>query len=375
MSIDTKIVCPTCNISFSEKQVIYDYEMGEQICSRCGTVLGEQRNNDFFTPDSFIDIYGNIKDTIIIEDRSNYVMGHESRMYGSRGSGLTGAGANIITSFTETMDFSSAGIMSSQMDAQNVDYLGVKIKDTKTTERMRYHNKIISSPNNKNPNEKNAKAVILLIKQISQKKYFPPFIQERAVILYRNISKKNDVKRLQYKVTAYWCLYYTLREENLTPSLPEFLNWLVELGFIEPTKKTTVQKKINKAQSFILDLMGMEAIPHTSFINNIVFLCNKHQLPELIKRQCLELGNIINDMGGGIAYQGRSPKTITTMLIAIIMRKEGLDKECKELLKELKITNIVIKKIIGQIIDIIRKIEPDKKTKQVMDLEELLNTF
>ncbi|HEX5520020.1 MAG TPA: hypothetical protein VFX18_06230, partial [Candidatus Nitrosocosmicus sp.] len=364
--------CPTCKTEINNAYLIYDLEVGEQICKGCGTVLGEQRNNDFFTPDSFLDIYDNIKDTVIIEDRSNHIMGHESRLYGSRGSGLSGSGCNIITSYTEAMDFSSAGILSSMINKQNLDHMGAKIKDTKTQNRLRYMNSIINSKD-RNGNEKNAKQVILLIKQISGKRNFPQYIQERTVNLYRKISEKNNVKRLQYKITAYWCLYYTLRQENLTPSLPEFLSWLVDMGYIEPGKKTSVQKKINKVQIFILDLMEMDPVQHSDFISNVVYLCNKYHLNEMIKRQCLELNNVINDFGGSLIYQGRSPKTITTMLIAIIMKKEGLNNECNELLKDLKITPMILKKIINQIIESITK--NNERTEKLEDLKNLLLSY
>jgi transcription initiation factor TFIIIB Brf1 subunit/transcription initiation factor TFIIB len=366
------IYCPTCETNISNRKIIYDYELGEQICPFCGTVVGEQRNNDFFTQESFLDIYHSISDITMVEDRCSYMMGHESKIYGTRGSGLSGVGGNIITSFTETMDFSSIGIMSSIIDKKNVDYMGVKLKDPKYHTRLRYTNSIITCANNKNPNEKNTKQVVMLIKQISQKKNFPPFIQERVVNLYREISEKNKNKRLQYKITAYWCLYYVLREHDLTPSLPEFLNWIVEMGFIEEGRKTIIQKKINKVQIFILDLMNMSPIPHSDYIYNVTFLCNKHGLDEIIKRQCLELGNIINVNGGSMVYQGRSPKTIAAMLIAIIMTKEGLKDECKELLKDLKITNMILRKILQEVIQTIEK-NNNRKTEDVERLKGLLS--
>lgn len=349
------IFCPTCLDHIDEKKIIYDFNLGEQICKKCGTVIGEQRNNDFFSVQSFIDVYHLSNDVTFVEDRCEYMMGHESRYYGTRGSGLSGVGGNIITSFTKSMDFSSMGILSSLMDEKNEDFMGTKIKDTKTINRLRYINNITSCATNRNPNEKNTKQVVMFIKQISQKKNFPAHIQENTVNLYRKISTKNKVKRLQYKITAYWCLYYTLRENDLTTSLPEFLNWLIELGFIEEDKKTIIQKKINKVQVFILDLLDLKPIPHSDYIQNISFLCNKHGLDELIKRQCLELGYIINDCGGSLVYQGRSPRTIATMLIAIIMTKEGMHEEYKELLKDLKITPIILKKILQEVITSIDK--------------------
>ena len=312
-----------------------------------------------------------MNDTTMVEDRTNYIMGHESKMFGSRGSGLSGSGSNIITSYSEMMDFSSVGIMSSIMDKKNVDYMGNKIKDSKAINRMRYINNITTTANNKNPNEKNAKQVIMLIKQISQKKNFPQHIQERAVGLYRNISDKNDIKRLQYKITAYWCLYYTLREHNLTPSLPEFLTWLVELGFIEEMKKTSIQKKINKVQIFILDLMKMDPVPHSTFNSNLVYLCNKYDIPERIKRQAMELGEVISSHGGEMSYQGRSPRTIATMLISVIMRKENMKKkDIDEFLKELKVTNMILKKIVTELIEIIDK--NPKQDKETQELKSLL---
>ena len=371
MEIVDEIYCPNCKCSIKSQNIIYDYEIGEQICSVCAAVIGEQRNNDFFTYDSFLDVYHSMSDTTLVEERCSYMMGHESKMYGTRGSGLSGAGSNIITSYTETMDFSSVGIMSSVMDKKNVDYMGQKIKDAKSINRMRYINNITSTVNNKNPNEKNAKQVILLIKQISQKKNFPQHIQEDTVNLYRKISDKNDRKRLQYKITAYWCLYYTLRANDLTPSLPEFLNWLVELGFIEEDRKTSIQKKVNKVQIFVLDLMEMNPIPHSNFISNIVFLCNKYELDEFIKRQCLELGYLINSYGGNRIYQGRSPKTIAAMLIAIIMIKEGLREECNKLLKELKITTMVLRKILDEVITFIEA--QDSKQEDIQKLKDLLS--
>lgn len=363
-------ICPTCGIKVTDDITIYDYEAGEQICSKCGTVLGEQRNNDFFTPDSFIDIYDNIKDTTVIEDRSNHIMGHESRLYGSRGSGLSGSGCNIITSYTEAMDFSSKGILSSMINKQNMDHMGVKIKDTKTWNKQRYMDSIINSGDR---NEKNAKQVILLIKQISGKRNFPPYIQERMVNLYRKISEKNDIKRLQYKITAYWCMYYTLRQENLTPSLPEFLSWLVDLGYIEPAKKTIVQKKINKIQIFILELMNMEPVQHADFVTNIIYICNKYELSEMVKRQAIELNSVINGFGGSLIYQGRSPRTVTTMLIAVIMKKEGMRNECDELLRELKITPVTLKKITQQILEMINK--NSEESEKLQDLKYLLLSY
>lgn len=372
MEIVDEIYCPNCKASIKSSDIIYDYEMGEQVCGKCAAVIGEQRNNDFFTYDSFLDIYRSINDTTLVEERGSYMMGHESKTYGTRGSGLTGAGSNIITSYTTAMDFSSVGIMSSVMDKKNVDFMGNKIKDTKTINRMRYINNITTTANNKNPNEKNAKQVILLIKQISQKKNFPQHIQEDTVNLYRKISDKNNKKRLQYKITAYWCLYYTLRSGDLTPSLPEFLSCLVDLGFIEEDRKTSIQKKVNKVQIFILDLMEMNPIPHSNFISNIVFLCNKYELDEIIKRQCLELGHLISSYGCNQIYQGRSPKTIAAMLIAIIMLKEGLSDECGKLLKELKITSMVLRKILQEIITHIEK-HQDNKPDDVQKLKELLS--
>lgn len=360
------IYCPVCNADIEARQIVYDFERGEQICSHCGVVMGCQKNGDFFTTDAFLDVYNSMNDTILIEDRTNYIMGHESKMFGSRGSGLSGVGSNIITSYSTMMDFSSLGIMSSIMDKHNVDYMGNKIKDSKAINRMRYINNITTTANNRNPNEKNAKQVIMLIKQISQKKNFPQHIQERAVGLYRDISDKNDIKRLQYKITAYWCLYYTLREHNLTPSLPEFLNWLVDLGFIDEPKKTSIQKKINKVQIFILELMNMKPILHSDYQSNLVFLCNKHYIAERIKREAMDLGNLISKYGGELAFQGRSPRTIATMLISVIMTKEGMRKDCSELLKELKVTTMILKKIINELSQIIS--EDNEETQKIKRL-------
>lgn len=348
--LSLSIHCPVCQKDVNIKEMIYDFNLGEMICSYCGAVIGEQRNNDFFTIDSIIDTYRIPSDVTFIEDRCEYMLGHESKYYGTKGSGLSGVGGNVITSFTKSMDFSSSGIMSSQIDDKNFDFNGVKIKDTKAINRLRRINNITSCANNRNPNEKNIKQVVIFIKQISQKKNFPPHIQENTVNLYREISSKNKKKRLQYKITVYWCLYYILRKYNLTTSLPEFLNWLIELGFMEENTKAIIQRKINKVQVFVFDLLDLEMIPHSDYVQNISFLCNKHGLNEIIKRQCLELGNIINSKCGSVIHEGRSPKTIATMLIAIIMIKEGMNKECKELLKDLKITNIILNKILQKVI-------------------------
>ncbi len=156
----------------------------------------------------------------------------------------------------------------------------------------------------------------------------------------------------------------------MTPSLPEFLNWLVELGFIEESKKTSVQKKINKVQIFILDLMNMSPVPHSSFIDNIVFLCNKYELDEKVKRQSLDLGELISKYGGDIVYQGRSPRTISTMLIAIVLVKEDQRKDCNELLKELKITSMIIRKILVEIIETIDK--QNASSDEISSLKKLL---
>jgi transcription initiation factor TFIIIB Brf1 subunit/transcription initiation factor TFIIB len=349
---------------------MYDYELGEMACSKCGTVIGEQRNNDFFTTESFIDIYHTISDMNLVEDRSSYMMGHESKVYGTRGSGLSGVGGNIITSYVETMDFSSTGIMSSKMDSKNVDYMGKKVEDPKYINRLRYINNITSCNSDKNPNEKNTKQAVLLIKQISQKKNFPLYIQESAVKLYRKVSEKNQIKRLQYKITAYWCLYYTLREHDLTPSLPEYLGWLVDLGLIDEKSKTAIQKKINKVQIFIMELLDISPIPHSDYIKNIIFLCNKHGLDEIIKRQCIELGKVINDNGGSMVYQGRSPKTIATMLISVIMVNENKRTQCSELLKELKITTMILRKILAEIIDAIKK-----NAKDLENMDDLIRVL
>lgn len=346
--------CPTCELTIDNKAFIYDVETGEQICKACGTVTGEQRNNDFFTYDSYLDIYNNTNDTIMIEDRSNYILGHESKTFGSRGAGLSGIGNNIITSYTETMDFSASGIMSSVMDKKNVDYMGNKIADTKSINRIRYINNI-TSPQDRNPNEKNIKSVILLIKQISQKKGYPTHIQENAVNLYKDIIEKNDEKRLQYKIATYWCLYYVLRQNNLTPSLPEFLQELVDLGFIEEVTRKTIQKKINKCQTFVLEIMDMQPIYHSGYKDNINFLCNRHYLTERIKRDSLKLGEDISVHGGDMVYQGRSPKTVATMLIVIIMIRDGMKKDCDELLKELHITYMILRKILADIIRLLDK--------------------
>jgi predicted nucleic acid-binding protein len=86
----------------------------------------------------------------------------------------------------------------------------------------------------------------------------------------------------------------------------------------------------------------------------------------------LELGNIINVNGGSMVYQGRSPKTIAAMLIAIIMTKEGLKDECKELLKDLKITNMILRKILQEVIQTIEK-NSSRKTEDVERLKGLLS--
>lgn len=341
----------------SVKELAFDADTGEQICTRCGTVVGTQRNNDFFSYESYLDIYSSMNDTIMIEDRSNYILGHESKSFGSRGAGLSGIGNNVITSYTETMDFSASGIMSSIMDKKNVDYMGNKIQDTKSLNRIRYINNI-TSPQNRNPNEKNTKQVILLIKQIAQKKSYPPYIQENAVNLYKDVIKQNNEKRLQYKIATYWCLYYILRQNNLTPSLPEFLQELVELGFIEEINRKTIQKKINKCQTFILDKMDMQPIYHSGYKDNINFLCNRHYLTERVKREALLLGEQISRYGGNMVYQGRSPKTVATMLISIILRKDAIQEDCErceELLKDLHITRMILRKIVTDIIALVEK--------------------
>lgn len=366
--MDVVKYCPTCRSDIEIKNIIHDFNLGEQICSFCGTVVGEQRNDDFFTLDSYIDVYHIHSDVTFAEDRCEYMMGHEAKYYGTRGSGLSGVGGNIITAFTKAMDFSSSGIMSSQMDINNVDFNGIKIKDSKTVSRWRKMDKITSCANNRNPNEKNIKEVIMFVKQISQKKNFPPHIQVDTINMYRSISSKNKKKRLQYKIVAYWCLYYILRQNALTTSLPEFLTWLVEMGFIDPSKKTIVQKKINKIQVFLLELLDLKPIPHSDHIQNITFMCNKHGLDEMVKRQCLELGNIINNNGGFLVYQGRSPRTIATMLIAIIMTKEGMKEECKELLKDLKITPMILKKILQEIIVLIEKHDKSENAAKLKNL-------
>lgn len=370
----SKKICAVCNNLVSEKNIIYDYNLGEQICKICGAVIGEQRNNDFFTIDSIIDTYHIPSDATFIEDRGDYMLGHESKYYGTKGSGLSGVGGNVITSFTKSMDFSSSGIMSSQIDGQNRDFNGVKIKDTKTMNRLRRINNITSCPSNRNANEKNIKQVVIFIKQISQKKNFPLVVQEDTVNLYRKISAKNKKKRLQYRITAYWCLYYTLRKNNLTTSLPEFLSWLIDLGFIDRAQKAVTQRKINKVQVLIFELLDLPIIPHSDYILNITSLCNKHGLDEIIKRQCLELGNIITAKCGSIMHQGRSPKTIATMLIAIIMTKENMREQCKDLLKDLKVTTVILKKILQEVMDNVDQ-QGDPLDDDVFKIRKLLSVL
>lgn len=376
--IDDKQVihCPLCKKDLEHNEIIYDYNLGEQICKGCGAVIGEQRNNDFFTIDSIIDTYHIPSDATFIEDRGEYMLGHESKYYGTKGSGLSGVGGNVITSFTKSMDFSSSGIMSSQIDDKNFDFNGVKIKDTKMMNRLRRINNITSCANNRNPNEKNIKQVVIFVKQVSQKKNFSAVIQEDTVNLYRDISEKNTkdnigdkAKRLQYKITVYWCLYYILRKNKLTTSLPEFLSLLIELGFIEPENKAMIQRKINKVQVFVFDILDLKTIPHSDYAQNIAALCNKHGLDEMIKRQCLELGSIINSKCGTLLHQGRSPKTIATMLIAIILTKENLREQCRELLKDLKVTTVILKKILQDVVTAIE--ENNVKGEDEEDVEKL----
>lgn len=368
--------CPLCKRDLEYNEIIYDYNLGEQICKACGAVIGEQRNNDFFTLDSIIDTYHIPSDATFIEDRGEYMLGHESKYYGTKGSGLSGVGGNVITSFTKSMDFSSSGIMSSQIDDKNFDFNGVKIKDTKMMGRLRRINNITSCANNRNPNEKNIKQVVIFVKQVSQKKNFSPVIQEDTVNLYRKISEKNDKKRLQYKITVYWCLYYILRKNKLTTSLPEFLSMLIDLGFIEQPDKAMTQRKINKVQVFVLDLLELETVYHSDYAENIAALCNKHGLDEIIKRQCLELGNIINSKCGSLLHQGRSPKTIATMLIAIILMKENMRDQCKDLLKDLKVTTIILKKILQDVLLAIENnTKKDDETEDSEKLKRLLSSF
>lgn len=346
--------CPICKKEYHSKVSINDIDTGEQICTVCGAVVASQRDNDFFTNDSYIDIYANMIDTTMMEDKSNYIMGHESKTFGSRRAGLSGIGNNIITSYTKAMDFSSSGIMSSVMDKENLDYMGKKIKDVKNINRLRYINNIIT-PDNKNPNEKNVKQVVMLIKQIGSKKNLPLYIQENVINLYRDIIEKNKQKRLQYKIATFWCLYYILRKNNLVPSLPEFLDGLIEHGFLDKKSRKTIQKKINKYQTFLLDLMELEPIHHSGFKDNVIFLCNKFLLSEKIKRDSLKLGDDIYKYGGFIVYQGRSPKTVATILISTIIVNNNSRLECDKLLNTLNVNYIILRKVISEMIIIIEK--------------------
>lgn len=360
--------CPVCTKSYDHKVAAYDIDTGEQICSICGAVVATQRDNDFFTNDSYTDIYSNMVDTTMMEDKSNFIMGHESKTFGSRRSGLSGIGNNIITSYTKAMDFSSSGIMSSVIDKENLDYMGKKIKDVKTTNRMRYINNIIT-PDNKNPNEKNVKQVVMLIKQIGSKKNLPLYIQENVINLYREIIEKNKQKRLQCKIATFWCLYYTLRKNNLVPSLPEFLDGLIYHGFLDEKSRKVIQKKINKYQTFLLDLMQFEPIHHSGFKDNVVFLCNKFHLHEKIKRDSLRLGDDIYNYGGFIVYQGRSPKTVATILISTTIINNSSREECDKFLDKLNVNYIILRKVISEMIDIIKKNQGNQpRTNELSDI-------
>lgn len=346
--------CPVCEKNYDHVVAIYDIDTGEQICTVCGAVIASQRDNDFFTNESYVDIYSNMVDTTMMEDKSNFIMGHESKTFGSRRAGLSGIGNNIITSYTQAMDFSSSGIMSSVIDKENLDYMGKKIKDVKNINRMRYINNIIT-PDNKNPNEKNIKQVVMLIKQISSKKNYPLYIQENVINLYREIIEKNKQKRLQYKIATFWCLYYILRKNNLVPSLPEFLDGLIDYGFLDDKSRKTIQKKINKYQTFLLDLMQLEPVHHSGFKDNVTFLCNKYLLSEKIKRESLKLGDDIYRYGGFIVYQGRSPKTVATILISTIIVNNNSRGECDKFLDTLHVNYIILRKVISEMIVIIEK--------------------
>jgi predicted nucleic acid-binding protein len=54
------------------------------------------------------------------------------------------------------------------------------------------------------------------------------------------------------------------------------------------------------------------------------------------------------------------------------MTKEGLKDECKELLKDLKITNMILRKILQEVIQTIEK-NSSRKTEDVERLKGLLS--
>ncbi len=311
----------TCENCSSYNTQILDYRFSEVICTACGCVSNNADN------------FNQLNEMIKTLYEHNQDLSSQSTGSGS-GSGvnLSGAGNSLITSFDNAMDFSKNGILSGRMS--NLDSNNRRIGQSYSKLSYIEKNSLKNTSTNREVNITEGLSTIL---KIIDKLKIPKFIGERAANIFRMFYPKDRSKKIKYvnitnllnqkrklgsdknisaKFVSITCIYFALRESEEITSLIEFVNIITKNDCIDSKiyTKDVVKKIINKIYCTMVNQFGLKIVyPDTG--NTINHICNTYCIDENIKRDSMELYDVINN---NIAvFQGTAPRTIAIVLIYI----------------------------------------------------------
>jgi len=322
-----------------ENKIIFDANTKELICYMCGSIVAYDHS---------------LQEEIITKENSKM----------------------ISKSSRSSLDYSTLGIISSQIGRKNSDFAGKNIKDPQLYYRLRFLDKMCVNKNEPNRlhHIKTAKQTII---SLSDKLGIPVNIADRAARIYDIAYSKKLIKGRNIEGIAATTLFIACKEAGVIKHLGDFAEIMLTKSVVidEKTKKSSykitknkrsIQKQLFEFYELLtnkLELNLSKTIDLPSEINRIAGMA---KISQRSVRHAIKLIEKLRGYNKTIFY-GKSPIAISVCVLYIATKYTGESVKQVVMTRSSNISTVTLRKRCSEYVNLL------KKNKQ--KIPEQLNTF
>ena len=322
-----------------ENKIIFDPHTKEVLCIKCGSIIGFDHT---------------LMEEITVKE-NNKMISKSSRT---------------------SLDYSTLGIISSQIGRKNSDFAGKNIKDPQMFYRLRFLDKMCVNKNEPNRlhHIKTAKQTII---SLSDKLGIPINVADRAARIYDTAYSKKLIKGRNIEGIAATTLFIACKESGIIKHLGDFAEIMLTKSVVvdEKTKlssykvvknKRSIQKQLFEFYELLtnkLELNLTKTIDLPSEINRIAGMA---KISQKSVRYAIDLIEKLKDYNKTIFY-GKSPIAISVCVLYIATKYTGESVKQVVMTRSSNISTVTLRKRCSEYVQLL------KKNKQ--EIPEQLNTF
>ena len=310
-----------------KNKIILDYLTKENICIECGSVVGYDHESDEF---------------------------EDSKIFSKM----------ITKSSRSSLDYSTSGILSSQISKKNTDFSGKSLKDSQLFYRLRFLDKMCVNKNEPNRlhHIKTAKQTIV---SLSDKLSIPNSVADRAARIYNIAYAKKLIKGRNIEGIAATTLFIACKEAGIIKHLQDFADIMLTKVVVvdEKTKKSSykvvknkrsIQKQLFEFYELLTNELELNLTKVIDLPSEISKIAGVARISQTSVRYAI---NLIEELKGynKTIFYGKSPIAISVCLLYIATKYTGESVKQVVMTRSSSISTVTLRKRCSEYVQLLKK--------------------